>query len=245
LWCPRIVLPFLTALVIHAAAIPALSQTTTASQIVQTGLTVHGHGDLKVKPDVAYATVTVVTQSRDQTQAISDNSDRMKAVLAAVKISMVLDRDIQTQFYTVEPQYDYRMSPPSLTGYQVSNSIRVTIHDLPKVGILLDKATRAGATSVDDVSYDLMDRSRTEGDALALAIANARSEADLMAGAAGVELGKIVCVSQDKPSDEEPGPIFAARAMSPGSQPTPVEPQMIDVAADVTIVYSIASRHAL
>ena len=162
------------------------------------GITAHGHGMMKVRPDLAYATVSVMTQSKDQAQSIADNSTSMKAVLAALKASGIVDKDIQTQFYTVEPQYDYRQSPAVLSGYQVTNALRVTFHDLAKIGIILDKASRAGATSVGGVAFDLADRHRIEGDALALAVADARSKADLMAGAAGVELGHIVSLSEGR-----------------------------------------------
>lgn len=212
--------------------------------VMMTGITAHGHGMVNVKPDVAYATLSVVTQSRDQAQAVSDNSAAMKNVLAALKASTVADKDVQTEFYTVDPQYDYRSTPPVLTGFQVTNSLRVTLHDVAKVGIILDKATRAGATSAGGVTFDVLDRSRVEGDALALAVADARSKADLMAGASGVELGHLVSLTEGAPPERQPIPIFHAMmaAAAAPSQPTPIEPQMIEVDADATAVYSIAGH---
>ena len=208
------------------------------------GITAHGHGMMKVRPDLAYATVSVLTQSKDQAQSIADNSTTMKAVMAALKASGIVDKDIQTQFYTVEPQYDYRPSPPVLSGFQVTNALRVTFHDLAKIGIILDKASRAGATSVGGVAFDLADRHRIEGDALALAVADARTKADLMAGAAGLELGHIVSLSEGAVPQSQPLPIFRAAVASADvpSPPTQIEPQMIQVDADATIIFSIATR---
>jgi len=208
------------------------------------GITAHGHGMMKVRPDIAYATVSVMTQSKEQAQAVADNSTTMKAVLAALKASGMVDKDIQTQFYTVEPQYDYRQSPPVLSGYQVTNALRVTFHDMAKIGIILDKASRAGATSVGGVAFDLADRHRIEGDALALAVADARSKADLMAGAAGLELGHVVSLSEGAVPQSQPLPIFRSAVASADvpSPPTQIEPQMIQVDADATIVFSISAR---
>lgn len=208
------------------------------------GITAHGHGMVKLRPDIAYATVTVVTQSRDQAQSIADNSTTMKAVLAALKASDIADKDIQTQFYTVEPQYDYRSTPAVLAGYQVTNALRVTFHDVAKIGVVLDKATRAGATSVGGVAFDLSDRHRAEGDALALAVADARSKADLMAGAAGVELGHLISLSEGSVPQLQPLPIFKAAVASAElpSSPTEIAPQMIQIDADATVVFSISTR---
>lgn len=211
---------------------------------VVAGITAHGHGTVKVKPDIAYATVSVLTQSRDQAQSIADNSTAMKSVMAALKASLIADKDIQTQFYTVEPQYDYRSTPPVLSGYQVTNALRVTFHDLAKIGVVLDKATHAGATSVGGVAFDLADRHRVEGDALALAVADARSKADLMAGAAGVELGHLVSLSEGSVPQLQPLPIFRAAVASAEtpSPPTDIEPQMIQIDADATAVFSLSTR---
>jgi hypothetical protein len=213
--------------------------------LIAAGITAHGHGMVKIKPDIAYATVSVVTQSRDQAQAITDNSTAMKSVMAALKSSFVADKDIQTQYYTVEPQYDYRITPAVLSGYQVTNTLRVTFHDVAKIGVILDKATRAGATSVGGVTFDLSDRHRVEGDALALAVADARSKADLMAGASGVQLGHLISLTEGAAPQVQPIPIFRAAVASAEAPapPTQIEPQMIQIDADATAVYTISSRH--
>lgn len=233
-------LPTITALALLAYG-PATAQVAPAPQA---GLTVYGHGDVEVRPDIAYATVTVSSQSRDQDAAITDVSQRTHAVLAALADSQVGDSDVQTVYYNVEPQYDERVSPPPLTGYLVTNSFRVTLRDVAKIGVILDKATHAGATSISDVQFDLADRSRVEGEALAIAVANARSKADLIAGAAGVELSRIVSIAEG--SQTAPEPVrFSSVAVAPlttdQTQPTPIEPQLIDVTADATLVYSILS----
>jgi uncharacterized protein len=218
---------------------------TSESGVVQ-GLTVHGHGEIHAKPNIARATLTVVTSNHDQNQAVTDNSTATHTVIAALKGSMIADKDIQTDYYNVQPQYDYRTSPPVLVGYQVTDALRITVHDLPKLGIILDKATRAGATSIDNVAYDLSDNNRVVGEALVLAIANARSKADLMAGAAGVELVRIVSVSEGSTqSVQSARPVLAAAmaATSAAQQPTPMQPQDIDVEADATLVYSIQPHH--
>ena len=91
---------------------------------------------------------------------------------------------------------------------------------------------------------DLADRHRIEGDALALAVADARSKADLMAGAAGVELGHGRSLSEGYASRNR----SRSRSSDPRSprwmshRRLQIEPQMIQVDADATIVFSISTR---
>ncbi|BDI34023.1 SIMPL domain-containing protein [Capsulimonas corticalis] len=203
------------------------------------GITAHGHAETKVKPDILKATLGVTTISRSQADAVSANATRAKAVLAALHSGGVADKDIQTQYYTVQPQYDYKKSPAVLTGYQVSNSIQVTVRDLTKGGVIIDQATKAGATDVNDLTFDLSDRKKAEGAALVAAVANARSKADLMAGASGVSLGRLISLDEGTAPTFEPV-MFKSRAMAADtSDTTPVVPQEIVVTADVTVVYDI------
>jgi len=202
-------------------------------------LTVHGHAELQAKPDVAYATLAVTTQSTVQNTAVTSNTQRVKAVIAALKKDGVADKDIQTQYYTVQPQYSYPSN--TRTGFQVQNSVRVTVRDLNKAGQVIDDATTAGATDVSSLSFDLSDRNRIQGQALVAAVANARSKADLLAGAAGVDLFQVVSLTEGTPPDVIPIMYNSFRAKGAEADTTPIQQQQITVAADVTVSYAIGS----
>ncbi len=207
------------------------------------GISVSGHAEVDAKPDVAYADIGVVTQAATQADAASQNATKMDAVKAALTKSGVADIDIKTNYYQIEPQYDYRSSPAVLTGYQVSNFLKVTIRNLPKAGLIVDHATQAGANQVNGVNYDLADRNQVEAQALAAAVTNARSKADLMAGVAGVTVGRLL--NLDETNQEQPRPVMPmmmnrAMASSAASAPTTsLTPDTIVITADVTALYAI------
>jgi len=221
----------------HAQSIEMGGRPTTGE-----GLTVHGHSELKVKPDIAYISLSVTTQTREQSEAVSTNAARSVNLIAALKRAGIVSQDIQTTSYTVEPQYDYNTSPPISVGYQVTNSFQVTVRDLTKVGLILDTASRAGSTQAGDVRFDVADQNKYQGEALVAAVADAKSRADLMAGAAGVSLGRLVALSDS----EVPvvTPLYMPRRMgimAAAAQPTtPVQDQQVDVTADVAAVYAIS-----
>ncbi len=204
------------------------------------GITVSGHAELKVKPDVAFVSFAVTTQSRDQVEAVKANAVRTTTVMNVLIKSGIANSDIETEFCTVSPDYDYNANPPVLTGYQVTNSIQVKIRDMAKAGLIFDKAIQMGATSADGLSFDLADKNRAQGEALVAAVANARSKADLIAGASGVELGRVISINESP--TQPPPPIFAPRmamAAAASAPQTPISPQEITISADVVATYAI------
>jgi len=205
-------------------------------------VTVIGHSELKVRPDIAYVSLQVITQSRDQTEAVQTNAIRTQAVRDTLTASGLAVKDMRTDYYQVSPQYDYQANPPVLTGYQVVNATKITLHDMSKTGLIIDKAVSAGATEVGGVTFDLADRHKSQGLALVEAVSDAASKADLIAGAAGVRIGRLLSVSEGTAPVVQP--IFAMRSMAmatPAASPpeTPISAQDITVTADITATYAI------
>lgn len=204
------------------------------------GLTVHGHAEMKVRPDIAYVSVGVVTQARDSTQAVADNAARATALMAALKKAGLADKDIQTQSYGVEPQYDYNASPAVLTGYQVTNTVQVTVRDLARVGQVIDAATQAGGNQINGVTFDLADRTQAEAQVLAQAVVEARVKASVMAQAAGVSLGRLMQLTEGSEPVVQPLVMERPMLMKAAAEPsTPVSAQDISVTADVTALYGL------
>ena len=207
------------------------------------GITTQGHGEVKVKPDIALLTLTVTTQSANQADAVQQNAARTTSLLAALRGAKIAEKDIETQSYTVQPQYDYRPSPPVLTGYQVQNSVQATVRDLTKVGFVIDKATAGGASEVGGVSFDLSDQAAAQASALRLAVTSAKLKAGVMADAAGVGLGRLLTLTEGG-NVPVVRPMYAMRAMAApgGAAPeTPISDQQITVSADATLVYAMGA----
>jgi len=235
--------PLATAWLCLAVIVPASAQELRPAPEVMTvgqGLTAVGHAELKLKPDIAVLNLGVVTQSRDQAEAVRTNATRAAAVIGALRGAGVAEKDIQTQFFGVQPQYDYTAQPPVLTGYQVTNSLQVTVRDLAKTGQVIDKITQVGANQINGVSFDLADRTKAQGDALIRAVVMAKGKATGMAQAAGVSLGRLVSLTEGTVAPVQPVFMAAMRASAgPLPSTTPVEAQQIVITADVTAVYAI------
>lgn len=208
------------------------------------GITALGHSEIKEKPDVARVTLSVTTNARHSSDAVQQNAARATALMASLQGAGVVGKDIQTQSYTVQPTFDYSESPPKRKGYQVENRFEVTVRDLTKVGLLLDSAATSGISEIGGVSFDLSDRAGAEAQALSQAVSSAKLKASVMASAAGVDLGRLLSVTEGATAPPiRPVPLFAARAYGVvGSPPgTPIADQQITVTADATLVYAVGA----
>ena len=202
----------------------AAAQSTTAHT-----LSMQGHGEASVAPDMA--TITLGVQNHDSTAAaaLASNSSRMNDVIAAVKAQNVPDSHIQTSDLSIyfDSQHDY---------YVVSHQITVKLDDTGRVGAVLDGAVSAGANNSWGVSFGLKDQSTERAQALKAAVADARKRADAMASALGVTVSGVGSASETSYS---PQPIaYAARAAASAPSATNVQPGQLTVTADINVVYT-------
>ncbi len=223
-------------LIIPVAAFAADSDSATARTIV-----VDGSGEARATPDTASLNLAIQTTGRTAAQASSANADLASKVVAALKAKLGDKGTISTGGYSLNPEYDQRpgRDKPSIIGYTAQNSITVETGQLDLVGELIDAAIGAGANSVNYLNFSLKNDADARAKAITIATKDAREQAQALADALGVKLGKIVratTVSEAQPIRME-RPMMAMAKMS--SAPTPVEPGEISVPASVTLTYEI------
>jgi len=165
-------------------------------------------------PDLATIRSGVVTQGATAQAALSENAQRMDRVIAALKRAGVADRDIQTATIQLNPQYRYGENvPPTITGYQATNSVSVRFRDVAKSGAILDALVREGANQIDgpNLAVEAMDAAMDE--ARTDAIRRARARAELYAKAAGLRVERILVIAEGSaPMPPQPMPVMAMRA---------------------------------
>jgi uncharacterized protein YggE len=194
-------------------------------------ISVAGHSEVKVAPDMATITLGVQTEANDAQTALSNNSARMNAVIAAVKGDGVPASHIQTSDLSL--YYDSQQN-----RYFAQHSLTVEIDDIAKVGAVLDDAVAAGANNSWGVSFGLKDPSAAHSSALQAAVTNARTHADAIATALSVNISGVGSASEatfNQPVYDYP----VAKAGAPSaSGSTQVQPGQLTVSADVSVVYT-------
>jgi len=119
-----------------------------------TRITVVGDSESKVAPDTAVITFSVVTQAKQAVDAQQQNAQKSEAVKLAVEaITGDAKAETKTSDYSLNPQQDYYSGKmPKILGYEVKNTVTVSIDKLDRVGAIIDAATSAGANSVEGIS---------------------------------------------------------------------------------------------
>jgi uncharacterized protein len=188
-------------------------------------ISVNGEAMFGASPDVALITLGVESAGKEARDVLTANSKATADVISALKADGIDAKDLQTSGFSVHPNIqrpqDSSISSsnvgPTITGYTVSNTVNVTLHDMPKLGDMLDKAVSAGANTIDGVQFDVSNQSALLDGARKAAFEDAKRKAEIYATASGLKLGKLIELT------ESTGPIvgglYRARAMKADAVP--------------------------
>jgi uncharacterized protein len=204
-----------------------------ASEEARVGVTVTGVGRVTTAPDEAEFSLGITTKGQTAAGALAANSTRMRELIDALKAAGVAERDIQTRDVSVGSGYDSRGRSDDFVA---SNTVSVLVRDLDRAGAVLDAATQAGANNVYGPSLTRSNREGLEAKALEDAVANARSRAEALAKAAGVELGAVTAISEA--GAPMPGPM-EFRALDAAASSPPIEKGTQEIQATVTVTFAI------
>ena len=207
------------------------------------GIHAHGTGITTGEADVAVLTLAAQARRETVTDARDDAARAMDGILGALRDAAIADEDIETARFSIQPRYEYPPnSSPRLSGYEVTNTIAVTVRDLDSLPMVIDNAVTAGgdATRIDGVRYEIEDPSALEQEARLLALEDAIAKADIYAEQTGVQRGKLTYVvesSQDVVFRESGALLRTAdAAFAPSTQLFTPE---LEVRIDVQAVFRI------
>lgn len=179
-------------------------------------ITVTGEGTIQIAPDIAELSFGVTTGVQTTAKIASDNvAMDMQNILTAVKAVGVLEKDITTESYQLNPSYDWTDGRQRLRGYEATQSLRVKVRDLGKVGDVLSAATDHGANQAGGVQFTLDNPEGKQDEARTEAIANAKKKAEALASQLGQSLGEVQSFSENG-GGWYPQPMMMARDIGPG-----------------------------
>ena len=201
---------------------------------------VDGSGETRTSPDTADLDLAIDTHARTAEEAASSNAALATKVIDALKAKLGDKGKVTTGGYSLDPEYDQRPnSKPTIIGYNAQNTVTVNTGALDLVGALIDTAIAAGANRVNSLSFSVKDDTKARTEAIAIATRDARAQAQALASALDVKLGKVLKATTV--SQERPIPIRMGRAVfaTSANVATPVEPGEVTVPATVSLTFEI------
>jgi uncharacterized protein len=203
---------------------------------------VNGQGEVRAEPD--RATVTLGVESRkpkleDARAAVAKTVDAVLKLTRELKIDQKLVRSTRIN---VQPEYNWNGQPNerTLIGYYVARQVEVELHDLEKLGQLLERATDLGVNQMGDPRLDSSKRQELVREALAKAVVDARQNAEVIAKAAGATLGRARTISANAEFTPPPMPMVrAAMAMEAKQAGAPYQSGEMTFNATVNVQYDL------
>lgn len=161
-------------------------------------MTVSAQGEVVAKPDVAVINVGVRSERQMKIEDVmADNTAKMNRITKALKDAGIDEGDMKTINYNLRPVYDYIEDRGRvLQGYEIEQSLEVKIRDLDEIGEIINLATQNGANQVSNANFTIDDPEEYKNEAREIAIDSAKQKAKSMARLSGINLGRVVNVSE-------------------------------------------------
>ena len=177
-------------------------------------VSVTGDAELRLAPDMAHISMAVSHTEQTVKAAQQSVAQAVNRFLELADDSGIDRKWISTTGASVRPNYrwDRQKEEQVFTGYTVERQIQVELRELEKLGPLLEDAGRIGINRISPPVLDSTARRETHRKALALAFEDAEASAEVLADAAGADLGDALSIST---SSARPPvqPVMRAAAM--------------------------------
>jgi uncharacterized protein len=205
-------------------------------------LSLVGHGEVHATPDRAVITMGVASFAATAQEALAANTKSMNDLMATLKAAGIENKDIMTNNFSVNPRLDYSQNngqPPKVTGYDVNNTVMVTLRKIDSIGDVLDKAVTSGSNQINGISFGIANPEAAMDEARKEAVKDAKRKADLYAGASGVSLGNLISLSEGAGYQPPQPMMMQAKTMSSDAGNVPIAQGEQVIAIDVNITWEI------
>lgn len=184
-------------------------------------ISVNGKGEVVVIPDVASFSFSVTENAKIIADAQSKASEKINKAIQALKAEGILESDLKTTSYSINPHYDYVQgsctnyvcSPGKsiLSGYDVIQGLDVKVRDTKKIGKVLEILGGLNVQNINGPTFSVDDIAKVKEKARNIAIENAQMKAKELSDKLGIKLGKVTSFYDS--SDESGYPQYQREGM--------------------------------
>lgn len=211
-------------------------------------VTTEGTGYVTKDPDTASLTFGAEAEAPTGPAAQSAVAIKISKVIAAVRAAGIEEKHIWTTYAALEPVYEEpkpgtqdRDAPRKLIGYRAANRIKVELKRMDGIGAIIDRGVEAGATEFNGPYFELADENPARDEGIALAVANARRQAEAIAKALGMRLGEVL-EAGDPNIGSRGGTSYFSMASAQKAEripDTPIVPERVSVSATVKVKWRL------
>jgi len=164
------------------------------------GVTATGTCVVRTRPDLVEVTIGVRQSARTARGANNYVKSRIPKIIRVLTKGGVELKDIQTEYYNLEPRWVVRNGKQFL-NWSAVESLRVRIRKVDSAAALIDEAVKAGANQVGRLEYTVKNVNDLRAKGRAKASKVARAKAGQLAASLGGNLGGLISCSENYPGD--------------------------------------------
>lgn len=192
----------------------------------ETLLSVSATGEADTTPDEARFEAGVNNWASTAESAAEQTREEIETIVAALRELGIEDKDIQTRTVNVQ-----RIDWGDRRGqFQASNVVNVRVRDIDKAGPAVTAVTSVGANIVSGPELRISDAEGAANTAYSNAYAAALARAEAYAGAAGMEVSRVLTIRDAGGSQ--------GNRYIPGAPPPPVSPVVMNVQSSAAESFS-------
>lgn len=192
-------------------------------------------GSVVGTPNTLTLTIGVETVAASAAAALDRNDAEMSALQATLFKAGVSKNDVATSNLSISP--DYRNNG-TISGYDVSDNLTVTLSDLATAGSVIDTAAHAVGNDIriQGITFSISNTSHLLAEARIQAVRNARTEALDLAAGAGATLGPVEkIIDEEQQQTSPPPPVLTPRAVA-----VPLQAGTETVSVQVEVIYGLS-----
>jgi uncharacterized protein YggE len=204
-----------------------------------------GRAVVEVAPDYVTVNIGVSSNAPSPTAALDQNSAAARKIIDFSRKFGVEERDIQTDSINLSPVFKTVRDPNGTTrqepnGYAASNTVRVKLGDLSRLGTFMRQTLDQGATNINGVNFGIANPQKAADEARTLAVEDAVRQAERLAAAAKVKLGKIQEIVHPPRGDLRAADGMADLPLRPAQRmAVPVQAGALQISAEVEVTWAI------
>lgn len=200
-----------------------------------------------IDPNFLQVDVEIWSQANTAKQAQQLAAQQYKEVQKALGNQGIKKEDVQTEQYSLNPNYEYneRLRKNQLTGYRSSQVLQITLRKIESAGSFLD-AISAGSknagvgVNIQNLQWGSDKKAELQDQLLTEAVKSARAQAEVLAKASGTSIRSVKRLQPILDRGQGPQPMMkyamAEAAMDGG---TNLSTKKIKVVVEVSAEYSL------
>ncbi|MBN2834980.1 MAG: SIMPL domain-containing protein [Candidatus Delongbacteria bacterium] len=160
-------------------------------------ITVTGIGELYLNPNAVVISTGVDSRDPLIGEAIKKNSLAMTSIVNGLIKLGILEDNIKTSNYYVGYYEPYNKDENEIAEYRVSNTISITILEIEKLDIILNKLVDLGINKINGVDFKVINISEYNNVLTEKAIKNAREKAEYLASLENMKVDSVLHIIEE------------------------------------------------